>query len=183
MMLQTRISGILLPIVFSFALIFLVSALAEGELVTPRKGELSSCETQLKESFAIRHSVTLPVAGPAFRISCPSGGTGTCHVKWSWRFLKANFVSAGGLGSPDNFIIENHGVVIEEQSAGSIFTHSHDAASVFGLAEVEKGRWFGGGQTIRFRVTAILRENMSDATATVIGRMCGARVFSPGEPR
>jgi hypothetical protein len=157
-------------------------ALADGDLVNPKKGEIPLCESALKENFAIRYRVTVPAGGGVFKYSCESRGPNSCLYDGPWGVPKAAFVATAGLGSSDNYVIENHDVEIIEQSRGADFSHTHDSDRVFGRVKVEKD-WFGGGQTVQFRAVAILRQNISDRTAAVIGRICSAYVFGPGAPR
>jgi len=142
-------------------------------------GDLSACETQLKERFAIRHTVVWP--GSRIGFSCSSGGPGTCSANWSIRYDKATILSGTGLGDPSKQKIESARTVDRDVSGDASADVAYDADSITFSGHVEKG-WFGGGATARVRFEVIFREDTSVATVAVIGRMCAARVFGLGKP-
>jgi hypothetical protein len=179
-MLQT-INTILIQItVFLLSAAYMNCIAVANELVREPRLELVACGNILREAFAIRHRVTIPVDGE-ITISCESGGPGDCSFNGNWTFSRDVFVAAGRLGPSGLYFIEGHEPHVRK-TAGAEFSSSHNKDAVFVTAAVSKG-WFGGGQDVSFRVTAILREYLSDNTALIIGRMCSAKVLSPGEPQ
>lgn len=128
------------------ALVVSQFCLAAGEITADRSQDVKDCELGLKERFAIRRSVTIPVSNDIV-ISCESGGPGVCGSRTDdYPISKAVFVAAAGLGSPSNYSIERADSVMKEQSGGAEFGMSYDAEAVHLSWKVSKG-WFGGGQT------------------------------------
>jgi hypothetical protein len=140
--------------------------------------DLGACAKQLKDSFAIRHTVTWPANRIGY--TCDSGGPGKCHAEWHWPFNKAQILQGTGLDPSKQQIVG--AVTIDRDVSGDASASvTYDANGITYHGHVDKGH-FGGGATalVRFQVTFL--EDTSDRTAEVIGRACAAKVFGLGKP-
>lgn len=163
---------VLLPFVSSALLSQTVLATADTA------SDLSACETALKETLAVRHTVAWP--GNQIGASCDSGGPGDCDAEWSVRYDKALILQGTGL-DPAKETIERAKTIDRNVSGDASADVSADAGGITYSGHVHKG-WFGGGATALVRFEVIFREDTSDTTIALIGRMCAAKVFGQGRP-
>lgn len=140
--------------------------------------DLRDCETALKETLAIHHTVAWP--GNRIGGSCDSGGPGTCDGEWHWRYDKTLILQGTGF-DPAKEKVESARTIDRDVSGDASADVSWDAGSITYSGHVHKGS-FGGGATALVRFEVIFREDTSDATIALIGRMCAAKVLGQGRP-
>lgn len=141
--------------------------------------ELASCETSLKASYAVRHTVVWPAA--RMGISVKGGGANSYDETDHWVFTKAQIVSQVGLGDPSKQTIESVITVDRDVTGDASADASFSGDIITYNIHIHKG-WFGSGATAKARLQIVFRESDTDDAIASIGRICASRVFGYAKP-
>ena len=162
---------------------WIAAAFATGAFINSARSDpasdLATCETSLKASYAVRHTVVWPAA--RMGISVEGGGPSSYDETDHWPFTKAQIVSQVRLGDPSKQTIESVTTVDRDVTGDASADASFSGDTITFTIHINKG-WFGGGATAKARLQIVFRESDTDNTITSIGRICASKVLGYAKP-